>query len=285
MADQNSLNKPDGTSNYSTEVWQTMRAHVLRLWKGDYTGMGDLVAGLRRWVRVGTTDVKLVERAADGSETTIFDSSNKADALGVTAALAAKAPLAGRTNWVEKNVIPVVAGMIPWRNYGNGHVIFDASKGLSPEDTAINNTNPTHAWAATFPTLMGWNGLQTYGVRVDSARYADSAATAVTVTSLTRAQVLNAIAAASAGEIGTYVLAYELNVLNLPETPDRTTAGANLRQAVIPHATSAAGNFAVYNGEYSLPGTWRLMHGGGNTLGMSGGFSINGLIGIWLRIA
>jgi hypothetical protein len=175
MADQNSLNKPDGTSNYSTEVWQTMRAHVLRLWKGDYTGMGDLVAGLRRWVRVGSTDVKLVERAADGSETTIFDTSNKADALEVTAALAAKAPLAGRTNWVEKNVIPVVAGMIPWRNYGNGHVVFDASAGTSPEGTVVSRVNAINYWQASYPTLMGWNGVTTYGVRVDSARVADSA--------------------------------------------------------------------------------------------------------------
>lgn len=199
-------------------------------------------------------------------------------ALGVS-------PSGTRSNWLERNAIGTAVGQLIWRNYGNGHIIFDASKGLSPEDTAINNTNPANAWVATFPTLMGWNGLQTYGVRVDSCRVADSAATAGTVTSLTKAQVLNAIAAASAGEIGTYVLAYDLNQFLLPEVPDRTTAGANLRQAVIPHATNTAGNAAVYNGEYSLAGTWKLMHGGGNTYQGTGGVSVNGFIGIWLRIA
>jgi hypothetical protein len=30
------------------------------------------------------------------------------------------------------------------------------------------------AWSGTYPTLMGWNGSTTYGVRVDSARVADN---------------------------------------------------------------------------------------------------------------
>ena len=173
--DQNSLNKPDSTSNYSTEVWQTLRAHILRLWVGDYSGMGDLVAGIKRWVRVGTTDVKLVERDAQGAEVTLFDSSSKVNKTDVENLLNAKLNRAQRVNWANKDVSLAVAGMIPWRNYGNGHVIFDASKGLSPEDTAIDNTNPVNAWVETCPTLMGWNGVQTYGVRVDSAKKADNA--------------------------------------------------------------------------------------------------------------
>lgn len=85
MADQNDLNKPDLTSNYSNEVLETIRGHIARLWKGDYTGMGNLVSGLRRWVKVGTADAKLVERDSAGAETTIVDTSLLARATGSNA--------------------------------------------------------------------------------------------------------------------------------------------------------------------------------------------------------
>jgi hypothetical protein len=65
--------------------------------------------------------------------------------------------------------------MLSWKNYGNNHVIFDASAGTSPSGASINNTNPGTNWSATYGTLMGWNGSSTYGVRVDVCRYADSA--------------------------------------------------------------------------------------------------------------
>lgn len=61
-----------------------------------------------------------------------------------------------------------------WKNYGNNHTIFDASAGTSPDGTAVNNANAAVAWTGTYPTLMGWNGANTYGVRVDSARLADN---------------------------------------------------------------------------------------------------------------
>jgi hypothetical protein len=64
--------------------------------------------------------------------------------------------------------------MLGWKNYGNSHVIFDASASTSPTGSAVNNTNAAIAWSATYPTLMGWNGGSTYGVRVDSARVADN---------------------------------------------------------------------------------------------------------------
>ena len=80
----------------------------------------------------------------------------------------------GRTNY--KTVTDAsVAGQLMWKNYGNNHTIFDASAGTSPEGGAVNNTSAAIAWAATYPTLMGWNGASTYGVRVDSARIADGA--------------------------------------------------------------------------------------------------------------
>jgi hypothetical protein len=85
MADLNDLNQPSLTSSVNNEVLETLRGHIVRLWKGDYTGMGNLVSGLRRWVRVGTTDVKLVERNAGGTEDTLYDSSLRALKNGTNA--------------------------------------------------------------------------------------------------------------------------------------------------------------------------------------------------------
>lgn len=83
MADLNDLSKPDNTSRYDTEILQTLRGHISRLWSGDYTGMANLVAGMRRWVRnANNTDVKLVQRNAQGGEDTLFDSSNKGNLSG-----------------------------------------------------------------------------------------------------------------------------------------------------------------------------------------------------------
>ena len=79
-----------------------------------------------------------------------------------------------RTNWNTNGTISAVVGQLAWKNYGNNHTIFDASAGTSPNGGVISNTNPDAAWTGTYPTLMGWNGANTYGVRVDSARIADS---------------------------------------------------------------------------------------------------------------
>lgn len=86
-----------------------------------------------------------------------------------------------QTNWASYRS-STVANMLGWKNYGNAHVIFDASNSTSPTGTAVNNTNAATAWSSTYPTLMGWNGASTYGVRVDSARVADSATTATYLT-------------------------------------------------------------------------------------------------------
>lgn len=85
--------------------------------------------------------------------------------------------LYGGTNWVTAGRTNSVANMLGWKNFGDGHVIFDASAGTSPSGVAVNNTNPTTAWTATYPTLMGWNGSSTYGVRVDNAATASGANT------------------------------------------------------------------------------------------------------------
>jgi hypothetical protein len=79
-----------------------------------------------------------------------------------------------RDNWSTNGTISNVVGQLAWKTYGNGHTIFDASQGTAPNGAAISNTNPGNSWSGSYPTLMGWNGSQTYGVRVDSARVSDA---------------------------------------------------------------------------------------------------------------
>ena len=67
-----------------------------------------------------------------------------------------------------------VSQVLRWKHYGNGHVIFDASNSTSPTGSAVNNSNSAVQWAPTHPVLMGWNGSQTYGIKVDRARYAEN---------------------------------------------------------------------------------------------------------------
>lgn len=68
-----------------------------------------------------------------------------------------------------------------WRNFGVGHTIFDASAALSPTGSTVDKTNSQQAWTPTYPTLMGWNGTNTFGVRVDSSRIADIATNSIGV--------------------------------------------------------------------------------------------------------
>lgn len=91
MSDLNDLNKPDATSNYSSEVLQTIKGHISRLWSMDYTGMANLVAGMKRLVDLGSGNIQFKKRNSDGSETTIFDSSGFATSSSVTTAVAAEA--------------------------------------------------------------------------------------------------------------------------------------------------------------------------------------------------
>ena len=86
-----------------------------------------------------------------------------------------------RTDWNGRGGVVGVVGQLGWKNYGNNHTVFDASAGTTPTGAACNNTNPDNAWAALMPTLMGYNGSQTYGVRVDRARYAESLTSNITI--------------------------------------------------------------------------------------------------------
>ena len=108
------------------------------------------------------------------------DGSGNFSAGTITAALSGNASTSttfntGRTNYYNVTNNAVI-GQMMWKNYGNNHTIFDASQSTSPNGGSVNNTNSAVAWSSSYPTLMGWNGSSTYGVRVDSARIADSAA-------------------------------------------------------------------------------------------------------------
>lgn len=127
------------------------------------------------------------------------DGSGNFSAGTITAALSGNAATAtalssGQSNWSGTGVLGNVVGLMAWRNYGNSHVIFDASASLSPSGTSVNNTNAQNAWTGTYPTLMGWNGANTYGVRVDSARISDSTSgNAATATTLQTARTINGV--------------------------------------------------------------------------------------------
>jgi hypothetical protein len=102
-------------------------------------------------------------------------------------AATATALSSGQSNWVGTGVINNVVGLLAWKNYSNSHVIFDASAGTTPSGGAVSNTNAANAWSPTLPTLMGWNGSTSYGVRVDSARISDSTSGSSTSVSATTA--------------------------------------------------------------------------------------------------
>lgn len=70
-----------------------------------------------------------------------------------------------------------VSKLLRWKVYGNNHAIIDASAGTGYNGRAINNTNPDVGWNPAYPTLMGDNGTNTYGVRVDRARFAEALTT------------------------------------------------------------------------------------------------------------
>ncbi len=113
-------------------------------------------------------------RNADGNDGPIFSTFNDGSGSGLDADLWDGYQLSMLSNWATNSAINIVVGQLSWKNYGNYHTIFDASNSTSPYGGAVNNTNSQVAWTGTYPTLMGWNGSNTYGVRVDSCRLSDS---------------------------------------------------------------------------------------------------------------
>jgi hypothetical protein len=117
----------------------------------------------------GSANINLPGVNAAGNQNTTGSSGSCTGNAATATALSS-----GQTNWSGTGVLGNVVGLMAWKNYGNSHVIFDASNSTSPSGGAVNSTNAAIAWSATYPTLMGWNGSSTYGVRVDSARISDS---------------------------------------------------------------------------------------------------------------
>jgi hypothetical protein len=113
----------------------------------------------------GSANINLPGVNAAGNQNTTGSSGSCTGNAATATALSS-----GQSNWSGTGVLGNVVGLMAWKNYGNSHVIFDASNSTSPSGGAVNNTNSSVAWSATYPTLMGWNGSSTYGVRVDSAR-------------------------------------------------------------------------------------------------------------------
>lgn len=113
--------------------------------------------------------IKTVDGAGSGLDADLLDG-QQATAFAPASHTHAYVASRDRMVWNDGSVIGNVVGQLGWKNFGNGHTIFDASAGTSPTGEAINNSIPQHAWVGSHPTLMGFNGVNTFGVRVDNAR-------------------------------------------------------------------------------------------------------------------
>jgi hypothetical protein len=129
---------------------------------------------------------KLDGIAAGATNVTNTNQLTKGAGFVTSAGSVATANTFSSTNANYKGVTDgAVAGQLMWKNYGNGHTIFDSSASTSPAGGFADRTNPDVPWSATYPTLMGWNGANTYGVRVDSARVSNTAGSATTAGTVT----------------------------------------------------------------------------------------------------
>ena len=152
-----------------------------------------------------------------------------------------------RTNWSTNGTISAVVGQLAWKNYGNSHTIFDASQGTAPNGAGISNTNSQNAWTGTYPTLMGWNGANTYGVRVDSARVAD---------------IAGSVSPPAYGSVGSYAFLVFRGAAFLSAGTD--IAGSSLipggvygNTIVADNSVANANGSALSTGSGALGGTWR----------------------------
>jgi hypothetical protein len=165
-----------------------------------------------------------------------------------------------RANWSTNGTITAVVGQLSWKNFGNGHTIFDASNSTSPDGTSVNNTNAAVAWAGSYPTLMGWDGTSTYGVRVDSARVADN--------------------------ISAYTINQSVGTGNAPSFAGLSATGRIIAQSsqstVLATATGSLGGIEVYGGgggnaaflAFHRPGVYALYFGLDGTELKVGGWSM-----------
>lgn len=82
-------------------------------------------------------------------------------------------------NTLLEAILPV-AKSLNWTYGVHDYLIADGSSGKGPRDETIEDTtNAANKWQEGFPVLFGYKGGETVGVRVDSARNADSVGDAV----------------------------------------------------------------------------------------------------------
>jgi hypothetical protein len=96
---------------------------------------------------------------------------------------------------------------------------------------------------------MGWNGVNTYGVRVDSARVADSATTATTATNATQ---LGGIAAAS------YALLASPSLTGIPAAPTAAIGTNTTQLATTAYVNAEIANDAPTKTGAGASGTWGI---------------------------
>ena len=175
------------------------------------------------------TAIKTVDGSGSGLDADTLDG-NHASAFALASHTHDYVPERNYTDWNDGTVINNVVGQLAWKNYGNWHIIFDASQGTSPSGAGINNTYPDVAWTASYPTLMGWNGTNTYGVRVDRATLSE-----------------NVTATYAGDRVGGYAFLKRYNSSG-GYNPNATEAGSNLRYSASERE----------NGP-SASGTWRCL--------------------------
>ena len=186
----------------------------------------------------------------------------------------------GRTNY--KDVTDnAVAGQLMWKNYGNNHTIFDASNSTSPDGGGVNNTNPDVAWTGTYPTLMGWNGANTYGVRVDSSRNADYAGNAgalsgLGVTSFLRDDGWNTYPGQDANTQGEMRVDFTYSN-NAPYTGELIRFGSSGYSTQFNTSYGNSDNFAfrTRNGDTASWNAWRAVIHSGNIGSQSVSYASN----------
>lgn len=169
MADLNDLNQPTLTSSANNEVLETLRGHIVRIWKGDYTGMGNLVTGIRRWVRVGTTDVKLVERNAGGTEDTLYDSSLRALKTGTNAT--GTWPISINGNAATASAAPA-SDVYAWAKQSSKPSYSKSEVGLSNVDNTADSSKSV-SYAASAGTAATASNPAGGGSFVTSSNIAD----------------------------------------------------------------------------------------------------------------
>lgn len=140
MSDLNDFTKPDTSSQYGTEIWQTVRGHITKLWMGDYTGIANAATGMRRWV-VSGSDIQLKQRNAGGTEDVIFDTSDK-----ISKTATADQP-------IGSNLV-FGSGKRPiWGTYQNG--LFSAPAGVDLNGLTITNNYLIPASRSNDPPTSG----------------------------------------------------------------------------------------------------------------------------------